>query len=147
MSDSTAMTINVEIIPRDEEAVPKGWKKLEDKCITEPDGLVKLNVVPALDPKGGKCWVDKDEVIEREMEVGRRGGLRAAMALLREHNLIPIEWRGKILFFPGTVIQEIHTGRRCIAYLCEDKGQWILDWSPLLHPFDAEDSVVRCSRD
>lgn len=62
--------------------------------------------------------------------------------LLDNPNLIPEEWKGKAIFFWGTIYCD-RTGNLYVRYLCWDGGRW--DWSDarwLGNDWNANDSAL-----
>lgn len=141
---AVAPGIDLEILPKDDLSIPEGWQLLTDESVEEPDGPVTLEDVAVLED--GESYVSGEKMLKRAIKSGKRAGLRAAKALLRQQHLIPVEWRGKkVLVFTGAV-GRYRGGSRDVAYLYWYGDRWYLDWYWLVSDFDSLFRAVRCSR-
>ena len=145
MSEAAAVAgIDLVIEPEDDLSLPEGFTLLTDESVEEPDGPITLEDVAVLE--GSESYVGGEKMLGREKKAGKRAGLRAAKALLRQQHLIPVEWRGKkVLVFTGTVVRD-RSGDRCVACLCWLGDRWYLYWFWLDLNFNSDCRAVRVSR-
>lgn len=105
--------------------VPGGWKvEKHKKC-----GQLNLSeVTPALylskDQQNGK--VIEGNKIRKELATKVVLNANVLDYYLAHPELIPEEWKGKVVFFWNTIYRR-SDGNLCVRYLCRRGGQW--DWS------------------
>ena len=75
-------------------------------------------------------------------KLGADFGQKHAEALLENQHLIPKEWRGYYLVFPGTVWQD-SSGDRDVPCLYWDGGRWRLNFLWLGHDWGSDGRLLR----
>ena len=64
--------------------------------------------------------------------------------LLANHQLIPEEWKGKVVFFWGTIYRD-SDGYLCVRYLCWRGGRWNWNFGWLVSGFgDGSPAALSC---
>jgi hypothetical protein len=144
MFDAAVAGIDLVIGPEDDLSLPETFTLLKDESVEEPDGPITLEDVAVLE--GCESYVKGEKMLVREKEAGKRAGLRAAKALLRQQHLIPVEWRGnKVLIFTGMIVRD-RDGLRFVACACWDGDRWYLAWGWLDNYFDSGNRAMRVPR-
>jgi hypothetical protein len=119
----TVFTVDTDIDP----FCPRGWR-IES---TRRCGRVEIDIsrierrLSKVQRDGGRLTCDQFLA-----EFGWVGLTAHALDWLLAHKeLIPESWKGRLLFFPGTVYQ-FHVGNRCIRYLVFEGGDrgWSEGW-------------------
>lgn len=146
MSD---VVVIIEISHEDRYNIPEGLQLVAEDSVEEPNGLVKLEDVVVVDDSIIHGHISGEKMLECEKKAGKRAGLRAARAFLRQQHLIPVEWRGKkVLGFMGTIVCDDYRNRVFpISYW--DGARWCLRWRSIYKTIEALSlfRAVRCSRD
>ena len=101
----------------------EGWTLESD--LEYRAGAVTLGVMEFL--RSGESSVKGVVMAERSKKLGADFGQNHAEALLENQHLIPKEWRGYYLVFPGTVWQD-SSGDRDVPYLGWGGRRWRLDF-------------------
>ncbi len=92
--------------------------------------------------KQGESSVNGEVMKQRAKELNAHLGQGHAEYLLENQHLIPAEYRGNYLVFPGTVWQG-SDGDRYVPYLSWDGGRWCLDFDWLGDGWDDDGRLVR----
>jgi len=94
----------------------------------------------------GESYVKGDVMLERAREMGDLAGQLHAMRLRDQHYRIPVEWRGKILVFAGTVRPGPIVGLSvaCLGWL---GGRWCFYFRWIGDGFNDYHRVVRLRPD
>jgi hypothetical protein len=103
--------------------VPDGWSVVEHK----KSGLVKFDpakIYPYLSKKQKKRPIEGNKLRE-ELKNMRNANANVLDFLLKNPHLIPEEWKGKYVFFWGTIYRS-SDGHLCVRYLSWGGVRW--DW-------------------
>ena len=130
-NSSRPETITFEVTVDDTADPPKGYTPLKGEWVDDPDGPMTIEAPPPHVLKDGEGWIGGETFLARSKEQVNRRGLRAANALVRQQDKIPVALRGNVVFvFKGAVAKSPNNIRmRMFAYLIWNGRRWMLDWS------------------
>lgn len=128
---------------RVEEHNKMGMFKLEQRGVDLYLGDKKIDLYLSGQQKKGR-WIKGHEL---RKDLADKAMLNANVLdyLLAHPNLIPKEWKGKAIFFWGTIYRG-SAGSLCVRFLCFDGGGWVSDRSWLDNDWSGSDpAAVRAS--
>ena len=127
------LTISVHpSVPFDRDKSKDGWTLEEDTI--SPCGTIQLELCKFLEPK--ESYVNGEVMVERSKRLRANLGQRHAEALLRNHYLIPENWRAHHLVFPGTAWRG--SCGRYVPCLVWVGGQWFLRFGWLEYDWNSD---------
>lgn len=110
--------------------IGKGWKieEQDERSLALPEiDLSAVRLESMLKPEDGGSVQGKEKL--RRLKADGRIRLDAAVfkVLWDNQALIPESWKGKLIFFDGTVLRS-PSGRRCVLCLCWAGSRWAWDY-------------------
>jgi hypothetical protein len=109
--------------------VPDGWEVEEHKKGGQFEwNVTKINLFLSINQQGGKTI--KGHKLRKELKSKAPFNANMLDFLLAHPHLIPEEWKGKCVYFWGTIYRD-SDGDPCVRYLYWDDGQWDWDWGCL----------------
>lgn len=136
---TTKHVINCDIVP----LVPNGWKVVQHV----KGGQLEWN------PADVELYLDESQKEGKSIKgnklrqrlaklIGKRVMNANILDFLLDHpELIPEEWKGKAIFFWGTVYRS-SDGNLCVRYLYWDGGRWHWIYCGIGNDFDGADSAA-----
>jgi hypothetical protein len=107
--------------------IPGGWEIVEDVKPSQLEGKT-LEMISCL--YDGDDYVDGKIMRQRAFDHNANLGLADAQYLLDHQDQIPVEFRGKVFVFAGTLLRN-HVGLLLVACLFFGGGCWYLDFRRL----------------
>ena len=113
--------------------VPKDWKVESHKKGGELEfDLTKIQLYLSKTQQGGKCI--EGNKLKKELESQKVYNANLLDYLLAHPELIPEEWKGKCIFFWGTIYRN-SDGNLCVRYLYFDGESWFWGYGWLGYGF------------